>query len=78
MRGGLKAGRQFGDMALHCAELLNKWAAASPAYSNDLVTRAAGTQTHARARMQALRTQAAIRAGDRGEGSARCWPHAAR
>ncbi len=28
-------------MALHCAELLNKWAAASPEYSKDLVMRAA-------------------------------------
>ena len=30
-----------GDVALHCAELLNKWAAASPEYSKDLVMRAA-------------------------------------
>jgi hypothetical protein len=29
-------------MSLHCAELLNKWAAASPVYSNDLMARAAG------------------------------------
>eukprot|EP00291_Cryptomonas_curvata_P003159 CAMPEP_0172198152 /NCGR_PEP_ID=MMETSP1050-20130122/27914_1 /TAXON_ID=233186 /ORGANISM="Cryptomonas curvata, Strain CCAP979/52" /LENGTH=1062 /DNA_ID=CAMNT_0012874913 /DNA_START=148 /DNA_END=3333 /DNA_ORIENTATION=- len=42
MMGPAVRGQQFGDMALHCAELLNKWAAASPAYSNDLVTRAAG------------------------------------
>eukprot|EP00292_Cryptomonas_paramecium_P033697 CAMPEP_0113694008 /NCGR_PEP_ID=MMETSP0038_2-20120614/20014_1 /TAXON_ID=2898 /ORGANISM="Cryptomonas paramecium" /LENGTH=968 /DNA_ID=CAMNT_0000616209 /DNA_START=50 /DNA_END=2952 /DNA_ORIENTATION=- /assembly_acc=CAM_ASM_000170 len=42
MMGTAVRGQQFGDMALHCAELLNKWAAASPAYSNDLMARAAG------------------------------------
>ena len=34
-------GQQWGDMSLHCAELLNKWAAASPEYSRDLMQRAA-------------------------------------
>jgi len=34
-------GQQWGDMSLHCAELLNKWAAASPEYSTDLMVRAA-------------------------------------
>ena len=33
--------QQRGDMSLHCAELLNKWAAASPEYNTDLMTRAA-------------------------------------
>ena len=34
-------GQQLGDMSLHCAELLNKWAAASTEYSRDLMVRAA-------------------------------------
>jgi hypothetical protein len=33
-------GQQWGDMSLHCAELLNKWAAASTEYSRDLMHRA--------------------------------------
>jgi len=33
--------QQWGDMSLHCAELLNKWAASSSEYSKDLMIRAA-------------------------------------
>lgn len=32
---------RWGQMCLHCAEMLNKWAASSPAYTEDIMTRAA-------------------------------------
>mmetsp|Transcript_54216 Transcript_54216/g.128798 ORF Transcript_54216/g.128798 Transcript_54216/m.128798 type:complete len:297 (+) Transcript_54216:697-1587(+) len=32
---------RFGEVSLHCAELLNKWAASSPEYTKDIMIRAA-------------------------------------